>query len=87
MEVLKDLIMDCVACKERYVVSSGYQLELHRRIERLQLKDPSVVYQLPKRCPACREIKRIKYDQKKKLYELRQNNKNGSSPTNVRPAK
>jgi len=92
MDILKDLIMECVACAERYVVSKGYQLELHKRIEKLQEESPKngsgepidelgrpIIYTLPKRCPACREIKRIKFDQKKKLYELRQKNKSNST--------
>lgn len=73
MDVLKDIIAICVGCGDRFVITKFYQEQLIKMIEEMKKKNPNAAFALPKRCPACLEIKRIRTRQKEKLLQIRSN--------------
>ena len=71
MEVLKDKVQTCKDCNEDFVLFKHEQLFFMRIADEKKKSDPNAKFHMPKRCPACRLIRKQQKDDREKIHEIK----------------
>jgi len=71
MEVLKDKVCTCKDCNEDFVLFKHEQLFFMRIADEKKKKDPKARFHMPKRCPACRALRKQQKEEREKIHEIK----------------